>query len=1115
MWYGKGDTQYRIADGRAICFKLADSPPLLPDAPPPPIIRGTADIRHRQVHAHISRFGAAECDAGTLTCMRAALDMPCQTGDNPPPFISELMFARLRVPAGLKTVLHARDSDAKVLFVPRVTRRRNMMVYRIEIGLKTGVPDARGRRVAERVAELPGIDVRACRTRDVYKVAARIDAEAAERVKQAFSDPVVAEAALDRLPMGEAFDWCLEIGFRPGVTDIAGRTARGALQDVIGRQLAQDEQVHTTTQYFLSGALTRVDTERIGSDLLANGLIQTVAVCSQEEWEVAEPDRRIPVLGATARKVDEIALPEDDEGLMQISSERMLSLSADEMRAIRAHFRQEDVQARRRVLELPPWPTDVEIECIAQTWSEHCAHKIFAGTVHYRDEEEGTEKTIHSLYRSLVQASTRKIAESVNWLVSVFTDNAGVVRFDERQNLVCKVETHNSPSALDPYGGAMTGIVGVNRDPLGTGMGAALLSNMWGYCLAPPFCDRSLPEGLMHPRRIRDGVHRGVADGGNQSGIPYSRGFEWFDERYLAQPLVYCGTLGTMPKEVAGRPSERKEVVPGDWAVMCGGRIGRDGIRGATFSSEELRPELPTQAVQIGDPLTQRKLYEFLLEARNLNLFRGITDNGAGGLSCSFGEMGRHSGGCECDLAGAPLKYEGLQPWEVLVSEAQERMTLAIPREQRAAFEALAHRRDVEVAFMGTFNDSGFFTVRQDGQIVASLDMEFLYGDARPQMVMPAVWKKPTVPAPSPEAPTGFSDTLVRLMGDLNLCSREFRSRFYDGEVKGLSVVKPFVGVHADVPSDATVMRVDYSSSRGAVLAEGINPWHSDLDTYSMAASAVDEAVRRVIAVGGDLEQIALLDNFCWPDPVASEKNPDGAYKMAQLVRACQALYDLTTLYRTALISGKDSCKNDATCGGRRLSIPPTLLISAVGQMEDVRKAVTLPLKMAGDLIYVVGETRCELGASAYHRLLAAKQGTPGSYGGQVPEVHGVQALEIYAAMNRATGSGLLRSSTTPAKGGLAVALARAAIGGQLGASINPAVPGDPDAASLLFSESNSRFALSVAPADTTALESLFEGLPISRIGTVTAEKRLVVNGLVDVGIDVLSAEFKRTLHDV
>ncbi|NNJ70560.1 MAG: phosphoribosylformylglycinamidine synthase, partial [Kiritimatiellales bacterium] len=401
------------------------------------------------------------------------------------------------------------------------------MIYRIEIGLKDGVPDARGRGVIHRAEGALKMKIDDCRTRDVYKVVAEIDDATASVVQKTFADPVVAESAMGRLAAPESFDWMLEVGFKPGVTDNVGRTARGALKDVVGRELAWEEQVYTCIQYFLSGELSRENVEHLGKDLLANNLIQTIDVFSKQEWLAAEPDMTAPVFDDHPDiNVNMIVLPDDDAELMRISSEGILSLSLEEMRAIRGHYLQQEVQAHRAEMGLPSWPTDVELECIAQTWSEHCSHKIFAGTVEYKDEETGETETINSLYKTYVKASTKKVAESIDWLVSVFTDNAGIVKFNEDLHLVYKVETHNSPSALDPYGGSMTGIVGVNRDPLGTGMGSELVSNVWGYCLGSPFYNDAIPEGLMHPRRIRDGVHDGVIDGGNQSGIPYSRGFE-------------------------------------------------------------------------------------------------------------------------------------------------------------------------------------------------------------------------------------------------------------------------------------------------------------------------------------------------------------------------------------------------------------------------------------------------------------------------------------------------------------------------------------------------------------------------------------------------------------
>lgn len=988
------------------------------------------------------------------------------------------------------------------------------MVYRIEIGLKNDVPDAIGTSTIFNAKQSFGLKINNCNVRDVYKINANITKDQAEIIKKLFSDNVIAESELGRLPFNSSFDWCIEVSFKPGVTDNLGRTARGSLEDILQRDLSWDEQVYTSSQYFISGDLNKIEVEKLSYDLLANRLIQNVSILNEQEWRNSKIDLEIPIFkDQFIERVNTIELPDCDSSLQKISDDGILSLSLEEMRAIRNHYLNDEVKAYRKSLDLPMWPTDIELECIAQTWSEHCSHKIFAGTINYRDEEMNHNEIIHSLYKTYIKASTKKIQESTDWLVSVFTDNAGIVKFDDKNHLVYKVETHNSPSALDPYGGAMTGIVGVNRDPLGTGMGSSLVSNVWGYCLASPFYSAEIPDGLMHPKRIRDGVHQGVIDGGNQSGIPYSRGFEFFDERFLGKPLVYCGTLGKIPVTITNGPSERKEIKVGDWVVMCGGRIGKDGIHGATFSSEELRKESPAQAVQIGDPLTQRKLYEFIIEARDLGLFRCITDNGAGGISCSFGEMGKYSGGCECELSEAPLKYEGMQPWEILISEAQERMTLAVQPEKKIDFEQLAKKRDVEVSFMGKFNDSGYFTIRNKQKIIASIDMKFLYEDGCPTMVMPAVWSKPNIPEPSLPNAINYEEIVISLIGSLNICSREYKSRMYDSEVKGLSVVKPFVGKESDVPSDASVMRIDYQSNRGAILSEGINPWFSDLDTYKMTASVIDEAIRKIVAVGGDLNRIAILDNFCWPDPVESEKTPDGAYKLAQLVRSCKALYDYTTLYQTPAVSGKDSCKNDSTRGGKKISIPPTLLISAIGQINEVQKSITSPFKTEGDLIYLIGETKNELGGSAFYRFLAEEQKFPQAYGGIVPEVDGKKALEIYRAMNVATDLQLFNSSTSPVKGGIAISMALAAIGGNFGADINLSKIHS-DLTTALFSESNSRFIVTLSSKNKNKFLKVFENIEVYEVGVVN--KTNVINFQnFSINLRKLRQAFKETLYKI
>ena len=993
------------------------------------------------------------------------------------------------------------------------------MSFRIELGWRRGVRDPRGDAVVARARRFLHLPLKACRTRDVFKVDADLPARTQHAIRRAFTDPVLAVSALDRLPAPASFDWLIEVGFKPGVTDNVGRTARVVVEDLLGRPLGAREEVYTAVQYFLRGTLAREQVQRLATDLLANTLIQTVAVHTAAEWRAAPPDRSVPALrDPAAPQVRTVALDGSDDDLLRISRAGVLSLTLEEMRAIRDHFADPAHRARRAAAGLPPWPTDVELECIAQTWSEHCKHKIFAARVRYTDERGG-ERVIDGVFKTFIKAATTAVAQRVDWLVSVFSDNAGVVRFDDRYHVLFKVETHNSPSALDPYGGAMTGIVGVNRDAIGTGMGGEMLCNTWGYCLGAPDYAGDLPPGLMHPRRIRDGVHQGVIEGGNQSGIPWVRGFERFDDRFIGKPLVFCGTVGRLPVTVGGRPSERKEIEPGDAVVMVGGRIGKDGIHGATFSSEELHADSPAQAVQIGDPITQRRLYEFLIEARDLGLFRGLTDNGAGGLSSSVGEMARLCGGATLELDRCPLKYEGLQPWEIFLSEAQERMSLAVPPAQLEAFLALARRRDVEATAIGTFTREPGLELRHGGRVVGRLDMDFLH-EGCPRLDLEARWTPPEVAPPPARRAGPRSRDLLQVLAALNVCSKEQKSRIYDGEVKGLSVVKPFVGVRCDVPADATVMRVYPGSTGGLVLSEGINPFYSDLDAGAMAASVLDEAVRRIVSAGGQWGTIAALDNFCWPDPVQSEKTPDGAYKLAQLVRCSEALHDLCVAYGVPLISGKDSMKNDSTRGGRKISIPPTLLVSALGRIGQVGQALTMPFQQAGDLVYVAGWTREELGASEYHRLRAAAAGQPAAVGGAVPVVHAESAAALYRAHNEAAARGLLRSSHTPTAGGLAVGFALCALGGDCGVEADlDALPaaGDVSRDGRLFSESNSRFILTCAPDQAAELESVFRGLPLARVGAVTAtgvvDLRAAGRPVVQVALAAARKAFRGTLH--
>ncbi|HPN84991.1 MAG TPA: AIR synthase-related protein, partial [Victivallales bacterium] len=500
---------------------------------------------------------------------------------------------------------------------------------------------------------------------------------------------------------------------------------------------------------------------------------------------------------------------------------------------------------------------------------------------------------------------------------------------------------------------------------------------------------------------------------------------------------------------------------------------------GATFSSEELHKDSPTQAVQIGDPITQKKLSDFIMEARDLSLYRFITDNGAGGLSSSIGEMSSVCGGCEMDISKAPLKYHGLAPWEILLSEAQERMSFAVPKTKITRFLKLAAKRDVEAVVLGKFTDSGKFHIKFGNKTVAYLDLEFMH-DGLPKMKLKAKWFPPKFPEPSFSDKT-LREELIAVLGRLNVCSNEFKSRQYDHEVKGISVIKPFVGSKRDVASDATVIAISPLSKEGVILSSAILPRYSLIDTYHMTASVIDLAIRKIISVGGQLGQIAGLDNFCWPDPVHSEKNPDGEYKLAQLVRSNQSLYEYTKAFGVPCISGKDSMKNDSTRGGKKISILPSLLFSAVSRIEDISKALTLDAKFAGDLVCVIGLTRPELGGSEYLAMLE-------KVGNKVPKVEAKIAIKTYQRVSMLTSKGLLNSLHTPSIGGLAVGFAKIAIGGRLGLSIDiDKIPSEDvcSASELLFSESNMRFIATISPERMEAVSKVVSGISFAIVGRV------------------------------
>lgn len=1007
------------------------------------------------------------------------------------------------------------------------------MLQSIEVRLRPHLEDCVGKNVAKNITENLGFPINKVLQSKVFIVdeLSKEDMEKALHVA-ALHDPVLHDAS--STPFASDADWILEVSYRPGVTDNEGRTARDTLALVAGKR--RDFHVYTAVQHHIYADLSREQVESIAKNLLANELIQRFRIKSKQEWakEPGFPLQAAQVTGEVNNHVALIPLSTmSDDELIKLSRENTLALSLDEMRVIKEFFSRADVHAERAKVSLPKEPTDAELEVLAQTWSEHCKHKIFSSHITYTDTTTGKTEIINSLYKTYIQNPTKVLREQMgedDFCRSVFKDNAGVVSFNETHDVCIKVETHNSPSALDPYGGALTGIVGVNRDPMGTGLGAELVCNTDVFCFASPFHKEELPPRLLHPRRVMEGVRLGVEDGGNKSGIPTVNGSVVFDERFLGKPLVYCGTVGMIPRTIAGRPGHMKKANVGDIVVMAGGRIGKDGIHGATFSSEELHEGSPATAVQIGDPITQRKLYDFTIRVRNLGLYSAITDNGAGGLSSSIGEMAEDTNGCLIDLSKALLKYDGLRPWEIFLSEAQERMTYAVPKENLEEFLRIAKDLDVEATPLGEFTDTGYLHVLYQETPVAYIPMEFLHGGL-PQMQLNAVWEGPykttqgksdllhggQVTSLDKEVTTQGIDQsklLSSMLGRLNICSKEYLIRQYDHEVKGGSVVKPLVGILRDGPADAAVIRPLLGKKEGIVLSHGICPKFSDADTYWMMANAIDEAVRNAIAVGADPNHMAGVDNFCWCDPVKSEKTPDGEYKLAQLVRANKALADFCLGFGVPCISGKDSMKNDYTGGGAKISIPPTVLFSLLGHMPDVSLALTSDFKAEGHAIYILGTTHAELSGSEIAEELGLK-------GGVVPQVDLLSARLRYTTLHEAVKKKLISACHDLSDGGFSVALAEMAIGGRLGASVNiEALPtlGIHGITEVLYAESASRLLVTVAPENEEAFKALFANdSTCARIGNVTGSSALsIMSGDTVISkndVHELTNAFKGTLN--
>ncbi len=929
------------------------------------------------------------------------------------------------------------------------------MEKRIEVFTKEEFPDTLGNEIKSEIGNIGITSINEIRIAQVYLIDGDLSKEDIKRICNELltdgltQDYVYYNGSLETTKFEQKTYkdniYTIEITRKRGVMDPVEATIIKGIKD-LGLNA---KSVKTARRFLINGTLSIDQIKTIANKVLANHIIEDVFINEHNLFYEYKKE----ALDYVFRKNTLEILSVDDQQLQSISEKGQLYLNLEEMKAIQKYYN-----------ALGRNPTDVELETIAQTWSEHCMHKTLKGVIEYNGE----------CTDNLLANTIMKVTSELNkpWCVSVFKDNAGIIEFDSNYNICFKVETHNHPSAIEPYGGANTGIGGVIRDTLGTGLGAKPILNTDVFCFGPlDMPQEEIPEGALHPERIFKGVVAGVRDYGNRMGIPTANGSIFFDERYTHNPLVYCGSVGLIPRNKCEKKSQE-----GDLILLVGGRTGRDGIHGATFSSVELTQQsevVSGGAVQIGNPITEKKVTDVLLMARDQGLYNNITDCGAGGLSSAVGEMGKDLGAV-VDLEKVLLKYEGLSYSEIWISEAQERMVLSVPPENKDDIQRVFEKEDVETTFIGEFTGDKRLRLRYKDEIVADIEMDFLH-NGLPRIKRKAVQRLPSHKETRIKEKKYYGKDLKAILSSWNVCSKEWVIRQYDHEVQGGSVLKPLQGINNDGPGDACIIRPLLNSNKGIIVSNGMNPRYGDIDTYYMAASAIDEALRQIISVGGNLERVALLDNFSW----GNTNNPEC---LGDLVRAAKGCYDTALGYETPFISGKDSLNNEFKNGNKTISIPPSLLISAVCVMPNVTKAVSMDVKEHGNLIYIVGMTKAELGGSHYYYIHDIKDNS-------VPKVDTKMGKRVMDSLASATDKGLVRSCHDCSEGGLAVAAAETSFAGGYGMELNlspvPVEKGIDRNDAILFSESNTRFIVEVQPQSQKQFESLLKGISYGCIGKV------------------------------
>jgi phosphoribosylformylglycinamidine synthase subunit PurSL len=1006
-------------------------------------------------------------------------------------------------------------------------------VFRVEVRPKPGEPDPRGHALLSQAQQALG-QITAVHTARIYLIQAPLSEHQTQALAgELLADPVNQLVTHGAKPIDDRH-LMLEIHYQPGVMDPSAQSAKSAICEMFPNLTPETVQVRTGFRYDFDLSSGDAETDRPSEDALRRFAEGTLAnpVIQDIHTTPFIPDE-FPQGQAYELRINHIPIRElDDHALTKLSREGHLFLSLTEMQAVRDHFRGIDRD-----------PTDIELETFAQTWSEHCVHKTLKSTIHYREgsgvgdqgsgikfenraghtlHEDGSV-TIDNLLKRTVAAATFELMQTKphkDWCISVFKDNSGIVRFDDEDGICIKVETHNHPSAIEPYGGAATGIGGCIRDIIGTGMGAQPIANTNTFCVAPPeTLAQDIPSGVIPPKRTLQQVVAGVRDYGNRMGIPTLNGAVFFDPDYIANPLVFAGCIGLIPLDRCFG-----KAMPGDRIVALGGATGRDGIHGATFSSAELtdtHADEFSHAVQIGNAITEKQTLDVILQARDQHdgpLYSGLTDCGAGGFSSAIGELGENTG-AYVTLESAPLKYQGLTYTEIWISEAQERMILSVPPDKLERLKVLCEAEGVELSDMGHFgelaheSDEPQLVLTYRGTQVGHLPMPLLH-EGIPTPTREAIWPPNAAAKHNEDAgsshtaptrvggdaalthPPSLPDTLLRLLAHPNIASKHWIVRQYDHEVQAGSVVKPLVGPEQDGPSDAAVIRPKLNSQRGIAISVGGAPYLSekatqrgfatDGDSYFATLAAIDEAVRNAVCVGVDPARIAILDNFCWP-------NCDDPAMLGTLVRAAEACYDGAMAYKTPFVSGKDSLSNQFTTkDGQLITIPQTLLISAVGIVHNTRKARTMDAKAPGNLLLIVGDTTANMGGSHYAQLEGNLTDR------RIPRLDLTAGPANANAVASLIDQGLVRSAHDCSEGGLLIAAAEMAFAGRIGLDLDlAALPTETtlDTPAACFAETPSRYLLEIQPDKLhTVIKSLRKtNTPFGQVGTFTDHDRLTL----------------------